>query len=756
MEYLAKSNGITLKKHSIDVMEMSEILLKKSGINDEKLINITKIAALLHDIGKTAPFFQENINNNEELSKYPRHNEIGFALLKCLIDDNYGFYEDKKWVELIQYSTLYHHTPHNNENWFSDYFDNNNLNNISNYYNQLFTECEFSKIIRFKNNVDINEECIYIGTTKTFSFIKPDEGVKTSNLEKLKYFEIIFNIVRYADLIVSGKYEYNQFRANPNIIYDNALMPTHFDKERWDEQCDVANQAYGNNMTIVDATMGWGKTICGIMYLLHSDKKGFWVCPDNTLAQGIYKNIINDLNEIGLSNIKVSLVLGGKWENTKIEDADIIITNIDSYVNGIFRNSRKTLSYESLFSNTIFDEYHEYLTSNDPILIRFKTVIEARKLMNNVKTLLLSGTAINKGYVNVNNIIVADKTELDKKRKMHIKFIENKNELNALYQTLDDYFVINTNIKTVQDNFDLYNMNYCYHSLFDNTDLKRIINNIYEHNGKNAIKTPCNVSSTLLYSRGLNISHKSCVLINPMLFSIEQSSGRTGNRWVPEIIAQMFIHITNDPKETAIYKHKKAKKGDINIWDNFYKPFLLYIKGKVNNQTISVYNFKKLREEYAEKENLYKKIYMHNGLKSIKKLCEIEFSKGSAISEKNDNTQNIKDKPDVRGYSLNRFFIVKKDNGTISGPLNLEPYRFNSESDNFQNAFSNTRIMDEIKHYFINNDDERIRYGLKKDIKKYKNKNLMNILLDKSKSSEFPFPILCDYVYDSNKGFLKK
>jgi CRISPR-associated endonuclease Cas3-HD len=257
MEYLAKSNGITLKKHSIDVMEMSEILLKKSGINDEKLINITKIAALLHDIGKTAPFFQENINNNEELSKYPRHNEIGFALLKCLIDDNYGFYEDKKWVELIQYSTLYHHTPHNNENWFSDYFDNNNLNNISNYYNQLFTECEFSKIIRFKNNVDINEECIYIGTTKTFSFIKPDEGVKTSNLEKLKYFEIIFNIVRYADLIVSGKYEYNQFRANPNIIYDNALMPTHFDKERWDEQCDVANQAYGNNMTISgDITIG--------------------------------------------------------------------------------------------------------------------------------------------------------------------------------------------------------------------------------------------------------------------------------------------------------------------------------------------------------------------------------------------------------------------------------------------------------------------------------------------------------------------
>ena len=123
MEYLGKSNGITLREHSIEVLKLSEFLLKESGITDEKLINITKVSALLHDIGKTASFFQKNINNQEELKKYPRHNEIGFALLKVLIDYDYGFYNDRKWSELIQYITLYHHTPFNINSYLNEYFN---------------------------------------------------------------------------------------------------------------------------------------------------------------------------------------------------------------------------------------------------------------------------------------------------------------------------------------------------------------------------------------------------------------------------------------------------------------------------------------------------------------------------------------------------------------------------------------------------------------------------------------------------------
>lgn len=754
MEFLAKSDGTTLKDHSIEIVKQVEEILVNAGIENEVIINIAKVCALVHDIGKTAHFFQENINNQDELKNYPRHNEIGFALLSILIDKNYGFYNDNNWIDVIRYTTLYHHTPFNKPSQLSEYFNDTQLNEISDYFNNLFADYKVSDIIKFKKDVNIDDNDKIIGNIKTFDFIRIDESIKSNlNEYKLKYFEIIFNAVRYADLIVSGNYQYNENRPTTNITYIDLVKPKHFEGTRWDEQYEIANNAFAKNMAIIDATMGWGKTICGIMYLLHSNRKGFWVCPDNTLAQATYKNILNDLNEIGISDIKVSLVIGGSWENVSIKDADIVVTNIDSYVNGIFRNSRKTLSYEALFSNSIFDEFHEYAYSNSPILVRFMTIIEARKLMNNIKTLLLSGTVINDGFVNIKNVFIADKTELDKKRKMNITFINNKTELNHYYNTLEDYFTINSRIKTAQNNYLGFNMDYCYHSLFDNKDSKYIINEIYKHNGKNATLPTCNVSSTLIYSRGLNASHKNSVLINPEPSTIEQAGGRTGNRWNPDIIGNMLIHICDDPKETAIYKPLKNKNIN-NLWDKFYKPYLLYLKNNIK-ETISFYELKKLREEYDKKNKFFASIIKFNSSKSLTELKQIEFTKGTAISEKNNNSQHIKDKTDVRGNSLSRFFIVKRDDNLMSDPLNIECYRFNNATD-FQELLYNTRILENVKKYFDSNDNEREKYGLK-PMKFYKNNlTLFNVLIDKSKSSEYPFPILSDYSYNSEIGFYKK
>ena len=44
------------------------------------------------------------------------------------------------------------------------------------------------------------------------------------------------------------------------------------------------------------------------------------------------------------------------------------------------------------------------------------------------------------------------------------------------------------------------------------------------------------------------------------------------------------------------------------------------------------------------------------------------------------------------------------------------------------------------------------KYGIK-NIKQWKDKNLFKYLLDKAKSSETPFPILCDFTYNSEIGF---
>ena len=91
----------------------------------------------------------------------------------------------------------------------------------------------------------------------------------------------------------------------------------------------------------------------------------------------------------------------------------------------------------------------------------------------------------------------------------------------------------------------------------------------------------------------------------------------------------------------------------------------------------------------------------------------------------------------------------------MTEPMILSYYNFDNNYNDFSSIL-HTRIIDEVIRYFGNNDKERERYGLQ-PMKRYKGKEnkLFNILIDKAKSSEYPFPILCDFICDSNKGFMK-
>ena len=62
MKFLAKDNGITLKEHTINVIKQVEQILFNAGIVDETIINLGKIAAAVHDCGKTSYYFQAFLN----------------------------------------------------------------------------------------------------------------------------------------------------------------------------------------------------------------------------------------------------------------------------------------------------------------------------------------------------------------------------------------------------------------------------------------------------------------------------------------------------------------------------------------------------------------------------------------------------------------------------------------------------------------------------------------------------------------------
>ena len=688
--FYAKENGTTLEEHINNVLEKTELILKESGNNDIEIEKISKVSAIVHDCGKTCAIFQNYIKDGKENEIIHRHNEIGFALLNLLIDKSYGFNEKNEIIEIIKNSTIYHHDLFNKETtiYLEEYYSIDELKEVAIFFNEQFKKYKLDDFIRFKE--DIYEEILEDGikiNNKIFEFVKNKSTSETRKM--LKKFEIVFNVVRYADLIVSQNYTPSIFRINKDITLENFIKPQHFDNKRWEEQSQVAKNCHNNhkNICIVDATMGWGKTICGLMYLLQSNKKGFWICPDNSLTKSTYNNIIDTLKVCNINEIRVARIISGSiignWgeDNIKIEDADIIVCNIDSCLNGIVRNSRKDISYEVLFSNCIFDEFHEYAFMDTPILPRFISMIDAKKEMSNVKTLLLSGTPINeKNYVDVDDSSIFKAGDyLAKEKKLNIQFLSQDDYLKN-YLTTPNSLHISTNIESCQNIYENGKMDFCYHSAFDDKDSSNIKQGILSCNGKYKTKEYSITSSTSIVTRGEDMSFKNVFITNPTPYQLLQITGRGGNRWDFSETANIYIVVSKNSKDFAIYE---------DFWKKYYLPHINNVKEIISEKDydISVYELNEITNKFFTENKdtkiSYKNIIKSNYNNGIKELTEIEFSKGKSISiESTSDVKFIKEGIDIRGESETRFFSYQIDEqpfGVMSGAINTPYYRLDKK-----------------------------------------------------------------------------
>jgi hypothetical protein len=100
------------------------------------------------------------LKKNEEEKMEHRHNELGYALIKTLIDKRYGFNGKNENIDLVTYTTLFHHELFNEETSISliDYYSIEELKDVAIFFNELFKEYELDNFIRFKE--DINEEML--------------------------------------------------------------------------------------------------------------------------------------------------------------------------------------------------------------------------------------------------------------------------------------------------------------------------------------------------------------------------------------------------------------------------------------------------------------------------------------------------------------------------------------------------------------------------------------------------------------------
>jgi hypothetical protein len=204
-------------------------------------------------------------------------------------------------------------------------------------------------------------------------------------------------------------------------------------------------------------------------------------------------------------------------------------------------------------------------------------------------------------------------------------------------------------------------MDLCYHTLFDSNDSNYIFNELINNNSKNG-KEPKNLSSTSICSRGMDISFKTAILINPTPHMIEQIIGRI-NRWdFLDKSGTLYIVVDDTPSEVAIYKNNNEKNygKQMFVW-NCYKQYIKYLENRITNNKISLFDLKELRmkffEENEDEKISYKNLIKNNLQYRLRSLLDIKFSKGSYINKKNDNSSMfVTDAIDARGDNKSRFF----------------------------------------------------------------------------------------------------
>ena len=765
-KYLGKSDGTTLWDHSVAVADMAVKMLRNSGIQNENILTATYIAGLIHDIGKTSSIFQEYLKKGKEdiILNIPHHNEVSFALLRSLAD-NEDFNLDMDLRECVIYSALFHHNPNQNSCTVDDLYNSDELSEICEYYNKMASAGGVGDKIHFNIEKSNIEE---IGGTYTFDFIR---GSINNGIKILGEYEIIFNAIRYADELVSGHNECDLSRPTWRVTDESLNLPQSFDEDKWAEQKEIVKNLYNEEgVSILDAVVGYGKTLCGIRYLLKSKKKGYWVCPDNSLANATYRSIIRTLSLCGIDDVKVSLVVSGHWEDSNYKEADIVVTNIDTYFNGLFRNSRKRISYECLFCNAIFDEFHEYAFMNSPLCAMFSTLYDIRNSMAYVKTLMMSGTPMGIGpkynAIKENKTISPDNGKYSREKKVHIRFVTLDEMANIQRGFSDDginYFTIYPKVSMAQDAYKDGRGDCCFHALFDDVTRAEIEENIFAHNGKEAMYNSFNLASTSIISRGFDISFDSVFLINPCILMIEQSIGRLW-RWDNSKIGNVFI--IKSEKKNAIGCYGEWER-DVNgktipkgyfLWEKIYEPFIDYLQEKLGNDvTVSLDKIRSCREEFMAMHG--NNLAAHNLKKSLKDIGSIEFRKGVAIREKGKKEQkHTSDLADVRGNTRTRFVRVQIEGepfGILSDPIPIPEYKL---GDDFK-YLKSKGVVNGVIDYFKDKEEEAKKYfpDGNKSIGRYRNTDrLIEYLIYKAKNEDYAFPIMADFRYSKQIGFFKK
>lgn len=753
-EYLAKFDesigGTSLKEHSIKTALVANNILKYKECNSERVIKNAIIASIFHDCGKTSKSFQEYLTSTDSEIESPGHNSVGAELFNNIVK-----LKNKEDENIIRDIIEFHHTPFTKETYLCDlYPTTTDIANVIEYYRNIVNEVEaltgINLGITFVSIDDRFEEKFdTIKIPQNTSFTHYDKDITTS-IRQTSNFVAAFDIVRNADILASKKCD---FTPLPYETFD-INKPEHYDNVRYGEQMMQIEYLLSNNENKIDcliASTGYGKTAIGLAYILKTGGYGMWILPTNDLAITTYNNILKHIKDFSLENkVSVSLLLSGTWvAGDKKEDANIIVTNEDNFELSTFKNKRKYMGLHRITRTCIFDEFHKYVTEA-PLMYSFVTSLNARKKFSNTKTLLMSATPnFHKLFVNENhcNVVRVDNETFNNIRYA-FSFTDTKNYRCGDMKN-EDTLVVNNTVSQAQDNYE--NCDMCIHSLFTDEHKKKKLTYLLENKGKGKENNE-SVSATNMANEGHDISFSKGVLVNPTFEDAIQAAGRIERFDQSKLKRITYIRDTGNTQTYTLRDIFKNEAIVIQTYNTLKKIF--------ENRT--EVTSKELLDELMDfnKTNVVKR-YVNNCLeKSAKSYFDIIFTEGDRIQECANKTGiKVKDGMTLRGNNPTMFITVLQDDGEMSDIITANEYLFQKgDNDVYISRISSKMITDAVRYIEKEGKSElyfgkKHKYILKNMSDGDKINKIKRILIEKSKSSETPLPIMCDAKYGYEKGF---
>lgn len=757
---------INLLEHSLNIAVKCKNLMEKVT-NDSELIWLGFISGLMHDIGKSSNKFQAHIKNGSD--DYILHNILGrFIFLKGVILCCNDSIKNGIYKNIISKVILYHH-PINFQVLSTDLMNEIEEEIIGNKskYEEILNEFIHINNEYFPSfKLQLNESFDGFSSNCLEKYYKvesiddyKEQGIPLFSNSKQDIFQIIVNVLRFADSIISSYNETDNswekiINRNCELNTNDIKMPIGYDEIRFTKQVEDAKILCdkSKNYHIYIRPTGFGKTMLGILYSIFcGNQKIFWVCPRNSIAKGVFDTLSNEIKELKLDKkISIDLLLTNEFKNGN-KNADIIVTNIDNFLKPMLNNGALERSYRLFHSTCIFDEFHEYVMQ-EPLMALFQIVVKSRIRLDKVKTLFMSATPIMNFFQIIDNdykehiLSRMDENDNDVLCKKYHLFLKDEYEKNDI----DNGLISTITTEKAQEHVINGFSDKTIHARFLETDKSNLLTELSNQYGKNkgAIKQEM-WSSTNFISTGIDVSFKNMFIYAPLPNRMIQTLGRC-NRWNEyNGICENKIYISkakkNDNfflKENGLSIKDESKKYK-SISDKFYSILEKNI-GKSKHKIFTLKELYNLKDEYYEKEEKlhYNAIFLNLLSTSFKNLSEVDY----AMLNDSIKEEELKKlgKNVIRGKSNEfNFYCLLKDSKTneyIEEPFIGNTIIFNKE------LLSNDDFLDEVKKFYKTNYDNSYL-----NIEKYS----IDYFIWKAREKKYALPITQSWVYDKKLGVVK-